>query len=45
MRTLILANLPLQGYMVCYIGNTNPDMSVEDRVSWWIVPGTLVMED
>jgi hypothetical protein len=32
-------------YIVTYIGNLNPDMKVGNRVSWWIVPGMLNLED
>ncbi len=41
MRTIFPADLAADGFMVMYIGNVNTDMTVVDRVGWWIVPGTL----
>ena len=41
MRTIFSADLAADGYMVMYIGNTNPDMTAQNRGTWWIVPGTL----
>lgn len=44
-RYYIRCALPLNGYMVAYVGNSNPDWTPEQRVSWWIVPGTINLED
>jgi hypothetical protein len=47
MRTVFSADLGGHdwGYIVCYIGNVNKDMTAQNRGTWWIVPGTLSLED
>ena len=41
MRNYIVCDLPVSGYTVAYVGNRNPDMTPDERVSWWVVPGTM----
>ena len=45
MRTVFSDDLGDLGYIVCYIGNVNPAMTAQNRGTWWIVPGTLDLED
>lgn len=45
MRTLIPTDLFADGFMVMYIGNVSKAMTAQNRVGWWIVPGTLSLED
>lgn len=45
MRTIFPADLETQGFMVMYIGNVSKAMTAQNRVGWWIVPGTLSLED
>lgn len=40
-RYYLSANLPVSGFTVCYLGNTNKDWPADKRVSWWVVPGTM----
>lgn len=41
MQTIFQDDLLADGYMVMYIGNGNKAMTAQNRVTWWIVPGTL----
>jgi hypothetical protein len=41
MKTVFHDDLDVNGYMVMYIGNVNKAMTAQNRVTWWIVPGTL----
>ena len=45
MKTIHSADLESQGFMVMYIGNVSKAMTAQNRGTWWIVPGTLNLED
>ena len=45
MKTVFHDDLGSNGYIVCYIGNVNKNMTAQNRGTWWIVPGTLNLED
>jgi len=45
MKTIHSADLDRAGFLVMYIGNVSKAMTAQNRVGWWIVPGTLNLED